>query len=162
MRRRQSRRSRRSLKLSHTQTSVPCGTLNYKRSKTVKVTERLLVEIIQNDPKTAISSHSKRPKFTKKDSQNPITVSKKYTNNIFERNCVAAILLKIQAIYSLWLSLKIEKVAIIHLAIEIHFQTTGHVVAEEKVAEQHIGTKLCSCNTFEDISHLLIMVIIKN
>ena len=83
-------------------------------------------------------------------------------NNIFERNCVAAILLKIYAIYSLWLSLKIEKVAITHLAIEIHFQTTGHVVAVEKVAEQHIGTKLCSCNTFEDISHLLIMVIIKN
>ena len=83
-------------------------------------------------------------------------------NNIFERNCVAAILLKIQAIYSLWLSLKIEKVAITHLAMEINFQTTGHVVAVEKVAEQHTGTKLCSCNTFEDISHLLIMVIIKN
>ena len=64
--------------------------------------------------------------------------------------------------YSLWLSLKTEKVAITHLATEIHFQTTDHVVAEEKVAEQHIGTKLCSCNTFEDISHLLIMVIIKN
>ena len=38
----------------------------------------------------------------------------------------------------------------------IHFQTTDHVVAVEKVAEQHIGTKLCSCNTFEVISHLLI------
>ena len=58
--------------------------------------------------------------------------------------------------------IKIEKVAITHLAIEIHFQTTGHVVAVEKVAEQHIGTKLCSCNTCEGISHLLIMVIIKN
>ena len=46
--------------------------------------------------------------------------------------------------------------------MEIHFQTTDHVVAVEKVAEQHIGTKLCSRNTFEDISHLLIMVIIKN
>ena len=40
--------------------------------------------------------------------------------------------------------------------MEIHLQTTDHVVAVEKVAEQHIGTKLCSCNTFEDISHLLI------
>ena len=79
-----------------------------------------------------------------------------------EQNCVGAILLKIQAIYSLWLSLKIEKVAITHLAMEIHLQTTDHVVAVEKVAEQHIGTKLCSCNTYEDISHLLIMVIIKN
>ena len=79
-----------------------------------------------------------------------------------EQNCVAAILLKIEAIYSLWLSLKIEKVAITHLAMEIHLQTTDHVVAVEKVAEQHIGTKLCSCNTYEDISHLLIMVTIKN
>ena len=62
-------------------------------------------------------------------------------NNIFERNCVAAIPLKIYAIYSLWLSLKIDKVAITHLAKEIHFQPTVHVVAVEKVAEQHIGTK---------------------
>ena len=46
--------------------------------------------------------------------------------------------------------------------MEIHFQTSDHVVAVEIVAEQHIGTKLYSCNTFEDISHLLIMVIIKN
>ena len=40
--------------------------------------------------------------------------------------------------------------------MEIHFQTSDHVVAVEIVAEQHIGTKLCL-----DISHLLIMVIIK-
>ena len=53
--------------------------------------------------------------------------------------------------------IKIDKVAITHLAMEIHFQTTDHVVAVEIVAEQHIGTKLCSCNTFEDISHLLII-----
>ena len=46
--------------------------------------------------------------------------------------------------------------------MEIHLQTTDHVVAVEQVAEQHIGTKLCSCNTYEDISHLLIMVTIKN
>ena len=39
--------------------------------------------------------------------------------------------------------------------MEIHLQTTDHV-AVEKVAEQHIGTKLCSRNTFEDISHFLI------
>ena len=66
-----------------------------------------------------------------------------------------------KGIYSLWLSLKIDKVAITHLAMDIHFQTSDHVVAVEIVAEQHIGTILCSCNTFEDISHLLIMVIIK-
>ena len=69
-------------------------------------------------------------------------------NNIFDKTPI-------------WLSLKIDKVAITHLAMEIHFQTSDHVVAVEIVAEQHSGTKLCSCNTFEDISHLLIMVIIK-
>ena len=69
---------------------------------------------------------------------------------------MAVILLKIQAIYSLWLSLKIDKVAITHLAMEIHFQTTDHVVAVEKVAEQHIGTTYCKCNSFrviKDITH---------
>ena len=69
-------------------------------------------------------------------------------NNIFDKTPI-------------WLSLKIDKVAITHLAMEIHFQSSDHIVAVEIVAEQHIGTKLCSCNTFEDISHLLIMVIIK-
>ena len=71
-------------------------------------------------------------------------------NNIFDKTPI-------------WLLLKIDKVAITHLAMEIliHFQTSDHVVAVEIVAEQHIGTKLCSCNTFEDISHLLIMVVIK-
>ena len=42
----------------------------------MKVTERLVVQIIQNDPKTAIRFHSKRPKFMKKDAKNPITVSR--------------------------------------------------------------------------------------
>ena len=78
-------------------------------------------------------------------------------NNIFERNCVAAILLKIQAIYSLWLSLKIDKLAITHLAMEIHFQTTDHVVAVEKVAEQHIGTKYSKCNSLRVICHIIIL-----
>ena len=76
-------------------------------------------------------------------------------NNIFERNCVAAILLKIYAIYSLWLSLKIDKVAITHLAMEIHFQTTDHVVAVEKVVKQHIGTKYSKCNSLRVISHII-------
>ena len=78
-------------------------------------------------------------------------------NNIFEINCVAAILLKIYAIYSSWLSLKIEKVAITHLAMEIHFQTTDHVVAVEKVAEQHIATKYSKCNSLRVISHIIIL-----
>ena len=56
-------------------------------------------------------------------------------NNIFERNCVPAILLKIETIYSLWLPLKSDKVAITHLTMEIHFQTTDHVVGAGKVPE---------------------------
>ena len=59
-------------------------------------------------------------------------------SNIFEKNYAAAILLKIEAIYSLWLPLKSDKVAITHLIIEIHFQTTDHVVGAGKVPEQHI------------------------
>ena len=38
--------------------------------------------------------------------------------------------------------------------MEIHFQTTDHVVAVEKVAEQHIGTK---CNSLRVISHIIIL-----
>ena len=78
-------------------------------------------------------------------------------NNIFERSCAAAILLKIDAIYSLWLSLKIDKVAITHLAMEIHIRTTDHVVAVEKVAEQHIGTKYSKCNSLRVLSHIIIL-----
>ena len=39
--------------------------------------------------------------------------------------------------------------------MEIHFQTTDHVVAVEKVAEQHIRTKYCKCNSFRVISHII-------
>ena len=37
--------------------------------------------------------------------------------------------------------------------MEIHFQTTDHVVAVEKVVEQHIGTKYC--NSLRVISHII-------
>ena len=78
-------------------------------------------------------------------------------SNIFERNCVAAILLKIEAIYSLWLPLKSDKVAITHLTMEIHFQTTDHDVGAGKVPEQHILRKYCTCNSLRIISHLIIL-----
>ena len=65
--------------------------------------------------------------------------------------------MKIQAIYSLWLSLKIDKVGITHLAVQIHFQTNNHVVAVEKVGEQHIGTKYFKCNSLIVISHIIIL-----
>ena len=41
--------------------------------------------------------------------------------------------------------------------MEIHFQTTHQVVAVEKVAEQHIGTKYSKCNSLRVISHLIIL-----
>ena len=37
----------------------------------------------------------------------------------------------------------------------IHFQTTDHVVAVKKVAEQHIATKYSKCNSLRVISHII-------
>ena len=41
--------------------------------------------------------------------------------------------------------------------MEIHFQTTDHVVAAEKVPEQHIGRKYCKCNCFRVIIFIIIL-----
>ena len=41
--------------------------------------------------------------------------------------------------------------------MELHLQTSDHVVAVEKVAAQHIGTKYCKCNSLEVISHIIIL-----
>ena len=41
--------------------------------------------------------------------------------------------------------------------MEIHFQTTDHVVAVEKVAEQHIATKYSKCNSLRVTSHIIIL-----
>ena len=41
--------------------------------------------------------------------------------------------------------------------MEIHLQTTDHVVAVEKVAAQHIGTKYSKCNSLEVISYIIIL-----
>ena len=51
--------------------------------------------------------------------------------------------------------MKNPKVAITHLAIEMDTQVTHHVVAMEKVAEQHILTKCSKCNTFQVIIDLV-------
>ena len=40
--------------------------------------------------------------------------------------------------------------------MEIHFQTTDHVVAVEKVVEQHIGIKYCKCNSLRVINHIIL------
>ena len=50
---------------------------------------------------------------------------------------------------------KNQKVAITHLAIGIDTQVTQHIVAIEKVAEQHILIKCSKCNTFQFIRELL-------
>ena len=55
----------------------------------------------------------------------------------------------------LWKVPKSQKVAITHLAIGIDSQVTHHVVAMEKVGEQHILTKYSECNTFQIIGDLL-------
>ena len=57
--------------------------------------------------------------------------------------------------YSLWKVLKSKKVAITHFAIGIGSKVTHHVVAMEKVAEQHILPKCSKCNTFQVISDLV-------
>ena len=41
--------------------------------------------------------------------------------------------------------------------MEIHLQIIYHVVAVEKVAAQHIGTKYSKCNSQEVISHIIIL-----
>ena len=41
--------------------------------------------------------------------------------------------------------------------MEIHFPSTDHVVAVEKVAEQHIGTKYSKCNSLRVICHIIIL-----
>ena len=41
--------------------------------------------------------------------------------------------------------------------MEIHFQTTDHVVAVEKIVEQHIGTKYSKCKSLRVISHIVIL-----
>ena len=40
--------------------------------------------------------------------------------------------------------------------MEIHFQTTDHVVTVERIAEQHTGTKYSKCNSLTVISHIII------
>ena len=52
--------------------------------------------------------------------------------------------------------MKSPKLAITRLAIEIDTYVTHHVVAIEKVAEQHILTKCSKCNTFQVIHDLVL------
>ena len=69
-------------------------------------------------------------------------------NNIFEKISVTLILLKIFGIYFFCYLATNEKIAITHLWHAIEPQTMYHLIAKDKVAEQHILGKHSNCNSF--------------
>ena len=68
--------------------------------------------------------------------------------NIFEKISLTLILLKIFDIYFFCYLATNEEIAITHLRQAIEPQTMYHLIAKNKVAEQHILGKHCNCNTF--------------
>ena len=69
-------------------------------------------------------------------------------DNIFEKISLILILLKIFDIYFFCYLATNEEIAITHLWQAIEPQTMYHVIAKNKVAEQHILGKHSNCNTF--------------
>ena len=69
-------------------------------------------------------------------------------NDIFEKNSVTLILLKIFDIYLCHYFATNKKIAITHLWHAIEPQTMYHLIAKNKVAEQHILGKHSNCNSF--------------
>ena len=69
-------------------------------------------------------------------------------NNIFEKNSITLVLLKIFDIYFFCYLATNEEIAITHLWQAIEPQTMYHLIAKNKVAEQHILGKHSNCNTF--------------
>ena len=69
-------------------------------------------------------------------------------NDIFEKNSVTLILLKIFDIYLCHYCATNKKIAITHLWHAIEPQTMYHLIAKNKVAEQHILGKYSNCNSF--------------
>ena len=69
-------------------------------------------------------------------------------NNIYEKISLTLILLKIFDIYFFCYSATNEKIAITHLRHAIEPQTMYHLIAKDKVAEQHILGKHSNCNGF--------------
>ena len=69
-------------------------------------------------------------------------------NNIFEKISLTLILLKIFDIYFFCYLATNEKIAINHKWHAIEPQTMYHLIAKEKVAEQHILGKHSNCNGF--------------
>ena len=68
-------------------------------------------------------------------------------HNIFENISLTLILLMIFDIYFCYLATN-EKLAVTHLWHAIELQTMYHLIAKDKVAEQHISRKNSNCNTF--------------
>ena len=69
-------------------------------------------------------------------------------DNIFEKISLTSILLKIFDIYFFCYLATNEKITITHLWQAIEPQTMYHLIAKNKVAEQHILGKYSNCNSF--------------
>ena len=69
-------------------------------------------------------------------------------NNIFEKNSLTLILLKIFDIYLCHYFATNKNIAITHLWHAIEPQTICHLIVKEKVAEQIILGKSCNCSSF--------------
>ena len=69
-------------------------------------------------------------------------------DNIFEKISLTLILLKIFDIYFFCYLATNEEIAITHLWQAIEPHTIYHLIAKNKVAEQHILGKHSNCNTF--------------
>ena len=69
-------------------------------------------------------------------------------DNIFEKICLTLILLKIPDIYFCHYFATNKNIAITHLWHAMAPYTMYHLIAKDKVAEQHILRKNSNCNTF--------------
>ena len=69
-------------------------------------------------------------------------------DNIFETISLTFILLKIFDIFFFHYFATNEKIAISRLWHAIEPQTMYHLIAKDKVAQQHISRKYSNCNTF--------------
>ena len=69
-------------------------------------------------------------------------------NNIFEKNSLTLIHLKIFDIYLCHYFATNKKIAITHLWHAIEPKTICHPIVKDKVAEQHILGKYSNCNSF--------------
>ena len=69
-------------------------------------------------------------------------------NNIFEKIGLTVKLLKVFDMYFFRYFATNEKIAITYLLYAMELQTMYHLIAKDKVAEQHILGKYSNCNSF--------------